>query len=210
MKFRTKLYTSIGSLLLFITIIVVILMNMLEQSTVKMNVVISELNQRIEIASTIKEETAIISGVLNTILKDRGKTINSDLLNAWESSNSNLQVAIDALEKRDTQEKSQELIGKFRILHESYRNLGQQALLERKINPNAELTPAFLTDIERFSSRMAQMAELLHGLQEQGMKNELLRSKDTYNWAVENIYIYLVIGLFIGISFTIWTHRRHA
>ncbi|WP_307195700.1 response regulator [Neobacillus niacini] len=207
MKFRTKLYTSIGSLLLFITIIVVILMNMLEQSTVKMNVVISELNERIEIASTIKEETSLISGVLNTMLRDRGETINLDLLNAWENSNSNLQVAIDALEKRDTQEKSQELIGKFRILHESYRNLGQQALLERKINPNAELTPAFLTDLERFSQRMDQMAELLHGLQEQGMKNELLRSKDTYNWAVENIYIYLVIGLIIGISFTIWIIR---
>ena len=51
---------------------------------------------------------------------------------------------------------------------------------------------------------MIQMAELLHGLQEQGMKNELLRSKDTYNWAVENIYIYLVIGLIIGIGFAIW------
>jgi two-component system, chemotaxis family, sensor kinase CheA len=182
-------------------------MNMLEQSTVKMNVVISELNERIEIASTIKEETSIISGILTTILKDRGQTINSDLLNAWDSSNSNLQVALDALEKRDTQEKSQELIGKLRILHESYRNMGQQALMERKMNPNTELTPAFLTDIERFSSRMAQMAELLHGLQEQGMKNELVRSKDTYNWAVENIYIYLVIGLIIGISFTIWIIR---
>lgn len=204
MRFRTKLYTSIGSLLLFITIIVMILMNMLEESTVKMNVVINDLNERIEIASTIKDETSITSAVLTTILNDRGEAINSDLLNAWENTNSNLQVAIDALEKKDDQEKSQELIGKLKILHESYRNMGQQALMERKINPNAELTPEFLADMELFSQRMAQMAELLHGIQEQGMKNELLRSKDTYNWAVENIYIYLVIGLIIGISFAIW------
>ncbi len=181
-----------------------ILMNMLEQSTVKMNVVINDLNERIEIASTIKEETSTTSSVLNTILKDRGKAINSDLLNVWENSNSNLQMAVESLEKKDTQEKSQELIGKLKILHESYRNMGQQALIERKINPNAELTPAFLADVELFSQRMTQMAELLHGIQEQGMKNELLRSKDTYNWAVENIYIYLVIGLIIGISFAIW------
>lgn len=180
---------------------------MLEQSTVKMNVVISELNERIEIGSTIKEETSIISGVLNTILKDRGQAINSDLLNAWENSNTNLQVAIDALEKRDTQEKSQELIGKLRILHESFRNLGHEALMQKKMDPNTELSPTLLTDIERFNQRMAQMAELLHGLQEQGLKNELLRSKDTYNWAVENIYIYLVIGLIIGIGFTIWIIR---
>jgi two-component system, chemotaxis family, sensor kinase CheA len=204
MRFRTKLYTSIGSLLLFITIIVMILMNMLEQSTVKMNVVINDLNERIEIASTIKDETSITSKVLNTMLNERGEEINSDLLNAWGNSNSNLQVAIDALEKKDTQEKSQELIGKFKILHESYRNMGQQVLMERKINLNAEPTPAFLTEMERFSQRMAQLAELLHGLQEQRMKDELLRSKDTYNWAVENIYIYLVIGLLLGISFAIW------
>ncbi|MFB3167728.1 response regulator [Neobacillus sp. 179-C4.2 HS] len=204
MRFRTKLYTSIGSLLLFITIIVMILMNMLEQSTVKMNVVINELNERIEIASTIKDETSLSSNVLNALLNNREAALNMDLTNAWKNSNSSLQIAIESLEKRDTQEKSQELISKFKSLHESYRNMGEQALMERKINPNAELTSAFLTDMERTSQRMVQMAELLHGIQEQGLKNELLRSKDTYNWAVENIYIYLVVGLIIGISFAIW------
>jgi two-component system, chemotaxis family, sensor kinase CheA len=179
-------------------------MNMLEESTVKMNVVITDLNERIEIASTIKDETSITSYVLNTILNDPGEAINSDLLNAWENSNSNLQMAINALEKKDTQEKSQELLGKLKILHESYRNMGQQALKQRELNPNSELIPASKSDIELYSQRMAQLAELLHGLQEQGIKNELVRSKDTYNWAVENIYIYLVIGLIIGISFAIW------
>lgn len=177
---------------------------MLEQSTVKMNVVIIDLNERIEMASTIKNETLTISKELNTILNDRGEAIHSDSLNAWENSNSNLQIAIKSLEKKDTQEKSQELISKFKILHESYRNMGQQALTERKINPKAELTPTFWTEFELSSQRMVQMAELLYGLQEQGMKNELLRSKDTYNWAVENIYIYLVIGLIFGIGFAIW------
>ncbi|MFL6556522.1 MAG: hypothetical protein ACJ8MO_10435, partial [Bacillus sp. (in: firmicutes)] len=204
MRFRTKLYMSIGSLLLFITIIVMILMNMLEQSTVKMNVVINDLNERIEIASTIKDETSTMTKELNVMLKESGDAIHSDSLNAWGNSNSNLQVAINALEKKDTQEKSQELLSKLKLLHESYRNMGQQALMERKINSKAELTAANRTEFELLSQRMIQMAELLHGLQEQGMKNELLRSKDTYNWAVENIYIYLVIGLMLGIGFAIW------
>ncbi|MEH6957632.1 ATP-binding protein [Neobacillus drentensis] len=204
MRFRTKLYTSIGSLLLFITIIVMILMNMLEQSTVKMNVVINDLNERIEIASTIKEETSTITKELHIMLKERGEAIPSDSLNAWENSNSNLQMAMDSLEKKDTQEKSQELISKLKLLHESYRNMGKQALSERKNNPNAELTATYWTESELLRQRMIQMTELLYGLQEQGMKNELLRSKDTYNWAVENIYIYLVIGLILGIGFAIW------
>ncbi|MFP7296848.1 response regulator [Neobacillus niacini] len=204
MRFRTKLYTSIGSLLLFITIIVVILMNMLEQSTVKMNVVINELNERIEIASKIKDETSSTTKILSTILNDRGESINSDLLNAWESSNSDLQVTIASLEKKDSQEKSQELISKFKILHESFRNMGNQALMEKKINPDVELSPLFWDNFDLTSQRMIQITELLHGLQEQGLKNELVRSKDTYNWAVENIYIYLVIGLIIGIAFAIW------
>ena len=64
MRFRTKLYMSIGSLLLLISISVVILMNMLEQATVNMNVVVNELYERIEMASTIKYETSNIGRVL--------------------------------------------------------------------------------------------------------------------------------------------------
>ena len=52
--------------------------------------------------------------------------------------------------------------------------MGEQALTERKINPNAELTPTFWTEVELFRQRLVQMAELLHGLEEQGMKDELL------------------------------------
>ena len=67
MRYRTKLYTSIGSLILLISISVVILMNMLEQATVNMNVVVNELYERIEMASTIKYETANIGRELRDI-----------------------------------------------------------------------------------------------------------------------------------------------
>nr|WP_263327303.1 response regulator [Neobacillus sp. Marseille-Q6967] len=201
MRFRTKLYSSIGSLLLIIIIIVVILMKMLEQSTVKMNVVINDLNERIEIASMIQYETFRISRELDSMLND---TDDQSGTNAWENSNTNLQVAIESLEKKDSQEKSQELIAKFKTLHESYRNMSQQALIAKKLNGESEIHPTFWQDTELIRQRMAQIAELLHGLQEQELKDELLRSKDTYNWAVENIYIYLAISLLIGISFAIW------
>ncbi|QIZ09255.1 response regulator [Priestia megaterium] len=207
MKFKTKLYTSIGSLLLLFFIIAIILMNMLEQSTVNMNVVVNDLNERIEMASDIKYETSRIGLELTSMLTDRGDDIHLNATNSWEDSHTNLQAAIESLEKMDKQEKSKELIAKFKILQESYKNMGQQALTAKKLNGEMEIPAVFWTDSELIRQRMIQIADLLYGLQEQKMKNELLRSKDTYNMAVTIIYIYLAIALCIGIGFTFWIIR---
>ncbi|MFP5107553.1 response regulator [Neobacillus sp. C211] len=207
MKFKTKLYTSIGSLLLLFFIIAIILMNMLEQSTVNMNVVVNDLNERIEMASDIKYETSRIGLELTSMLTNRGNDIHLNAANSWEDSHTNLQSAIESLEKMDKQEKSKELIAKFKILQESYKNMGQQALTAKKLNGEMEIPAVFWTDSELIRQRMIQIADLLYGLQEQKMKNELLRSKDTYNMAVTIIYIYLAIALCIGIGFTFWIIR---
>lgn len=208
MKFKTKLYVSIGSILLLISIIVVILMNMLEQSTVNMHVVVNELYDRIKMTSNIKYETSNIGRELSEIAA--GQTDEAILapLNAWEESQKNLKMAIEELEKKDKQEKSQELIAKFKTLHESYQGTVQQIITMQKGNQEVEVQPALLSDAVLTRQRMLQIAELLHGLQEQEMKNELLRTRETYNWAVTVIYIYLGISLSIGIGFIIWIIRR--
>ena len=207
MKFKTKLYTSIGSLLLLFFIIAIILMNMLKQTTVNMNVVVNDLNERIEMASEIKYETSRIGLELTSMLIVHGNDIQLDATNSWEESHTNLQSAIDSLEKMDKQEKSKELIAKYRTLQDQYLTMGQQAISTKKLNPAMEIPAVFWTDSELIRQRMNQIADLLYGLQEQKMKDELLRSKDTYNWAVTIIYIYLAIALCIGIVFTIWIIR---
>jgi len=207
MKFKTKLYTSIGSLLLLFFIIAIILMNMLKQTTVNMNVVVNDLNERIEMASEIKYETSRIGLDLTSMLIVHGNDIQLDATNSWEESHTNLQSAIDSLEKMDKQEKSKELIAKYKTLHDQYLTMGQQAISTKKLNPAMEIPAVFWTDSELIRQRMNQIADLLYGLQEQKMKDELLRSKDTYNWAVTIIYIYLAIALCIGIVFTIWIIR---
>lgn len=207
MKFITKLYTSIGALLLMFFIIAVILMNMLERATVNMSVVVNDLNERIELASEIKYETSRIAVQLNGLLNDRGDEIHSIAANSWEESQMKLQDSIESLENMDKQEKSQELIAKFKVLNESFQSMGQQALTARKLNSEMVIPPSFWTDSQLIKDRMIQIADLLYGLQEQQMKNELLRSKDTYNWAVSIIYIYLAIALCIGIIITIWIIR---
>ncbi|MBV7507927.1 response regulator [Bacillus sp. sid0103] len=207
MKFKTKLYTSIGSLLLLFFIIAIILMNMLKQTTVNMNVVVNDLNERIEMASEIKYETSRIGLEITSMLTVHGNDIQLDATNSWEDSHTNLQSAIDSLEKMDKQEKSKELIAKYKTLHDQYLTMGQQAIATKKLNPAMEIPAVFWTDSELIRQRMNQIADLLYGLQEQKMKDELLRSKDTYNWAVTIIYIYLAIALCIGIVFTIWIIR---
>jgi len=76
MKFKTKLYASIGSILILISIIVMILMSMLEQSTVNMHVVVNELSERIKLTSTIKYETANIGREIREITDTQANEIN--------------------------------------------------------------------------------------------------------------------------------------
>lgn len=208
MKFKTKLYASIGSLLLLISIIVVILMNMLEQSTVNMNVVVNELYERTEMASIIKYETLNIGREAREITERHSDEAVQAEVNAWEESHKNIQIAIEELEQKDTQEKSQELIAKYKTLHNTYENLSHQVMTTIKIDSQAEIPPSLWDEAELTRKRMLQIADLLHGLQEQEMKNELLRSRETYNWAVTIIYIYLAIALTIGIGLTIWIIKR--
>lgn len=180
---------------------------MLKQTTVNMNVVINDLNERIEMATEIKYETSRLGLELTSMLTVHGNDIQLNATNSWEKSHTNLQSAIESLEKMDKQEKSKELIAKFITLHDQYLYMGQQALTAKKLNREMEIPADFWTDSELISQRMIQIADLLYGLQEQKMKDELLRSKDTYNWAVTIIYIYLAIALCIGIVFTIWIIR---
>ncbi len=207
MKFKTKLYASIGSLLLLFFVIAVILMNMLEQTTVNMNAVVNELNARIKIASELKYETSAIGIQLSSIVNSKGEEDRTKYSNDWEETQISLQIAIESLEKKDAQEKTQELIAKYKVLYQSYLSMGQQAMTIDKLDGGMNSPATYWSNSELIRQRMIQIADLLYGLQEQEMKNELLRSKDSYNWAVTIIYIYLGIALCIGIGFTMWVIR---
>ncbi|WP_332633552.1 response regulator [Halalkalibacter flavus] len=207
MKFRTKLYASIGSILLLISIVVIILLNMLEKSTVEMHVVVNELNDRINMSSDIMYETANIGRELREITAEQSNENFLTRMNGWEQSNVNLKLSLESLEKHDTQQKSQELIAKFKTLHTSYQDIAQQVLTIQRLDSDNSIEPTLWEEAEVTRQRMLQIGELLHGLQEQELKNELFRSRDTYNWAVKMIYIYLAVGLGFAIAITLWIIR---
>ncbi|MED3563549.1 GAF domain-containing protein, partial [Bacillus xiapuensis] len=207
MKFKTKLYTSIGSLLLLFFIIALVLMNMLEQTIVNLNLVVNDLNERIEMSSDIKFETSRVGLEISSALTDQHQAIYAAAQNDWEDSQTTITESIGALKKRDTDKKAQELMEKFSTLQDSYINMARLALTEKKLNKDFETPDSFWKDSELLRQRMLQIADLLNGLQKQKLKNELIGSKDTYNLAVKVIYAYLAIALIIGIAFTYWIIR---
>lgn len=207
MKFKTKLYSSIGLILLLISFSVVVLMNMLEKSMVNMHVVVNELYTRIDNASNIKYETANMGRAFRGIIDSPSNEDNQIAINAWEESNLKIRQGIELLEGMDTQENSIELMEKYTALHDSYQNIVQQVITMQQTDRTFEIPSTLLNNTKLIQERMLQISSLLIGLQEQEMKNELLRSRDTYNWAVTTIYFYLVITLVLGIGLIIWVIR---
>ncbi len=207
MKFKSKLYASIGLIILLISISVVILMRMLDQSMINMQTVVNDLYARIDIASEVKYETANVGRVVREIMDDPSNEGGTTSVNAWEESNLKMRQGIELLGEMDTQEQSKELMAKYAALHDSYQTIVQQMITMKKIDREVEIQPELMDEVKLTRERMLQISNLLLGLQEQEMKNELLRSRETYNWAVTMIYIYLAVTLSVGIGLILWIIR---
>lgn len=208
MKFKTKLYGSVGAIILLISISVVYLMNLLEQSMVNMHVVVNDLYERIEIATDIQRETDIFTRVGKEMVDGSLVEMESAAINSWESSNLQINQRIELLKDKDKQDISKELLEKYRILLESYQESIQQGITMKSIEGNTEIQQNFFDDLDLTRERMLQVTDLLVGLQKQEMKNELLTSRDTYNTAVSTIYIYLAITIVGGAALIILLIRR--
>ena len=207
MKFKSKLYASIGLIILLISISVVILMRMLDQSMINMQTVVNDLYARIDIASEVKYETANVGRVFREMMDDLSNKGSTTSENAWEESNLKMRQGIESLGEMDTQEQSKELMAKYEALHDTYQTTVQQMITMKKIDRGVEIQPELIDEVKLTRERMLQISNLLLGLQEQEMKNELLRSHETYNWAVTLIYIYLAITLSVGIGLILWIIR---
>ena len=207
MKFKSKLYASIGLIILLISISVVILMRMLDQSMINMQTVVNDLYARIDIASGIKYETANVGRVFREIMDEQSNEGVTKSANAWEESNLKMRHGIESLEEADTQEQSKELMEKYAALHDTYQTVVQQMITMKKVDREVEIQPELVDEVKLTRERMLQISSLLLGLQEQEMKNELLRSRETYNWAVTMIYIYLAVTLSVGIGLILWIIR---
>lgn len=207
MKFKTKLYVGLGSIFALIIILLGILLSMLNQLTVNMNVVVNELSDRVKLTSAIQYETNNMDKELREVASHPPEDIRPKIINDWEQSRLNINKSLASLQEIDKREKSQELIAKFNTLYEAYEGIGQQVITLQKVDPNADLDTLLWGDFKLTQQRMLQLVDLLHTLQEQEMKNELYRTRQTYNLAVQVIYAYAIVGFLIGLGIALWLIR---
>ncbi len=207
MKFTTKLYASIGSILLLFSIAIILLLNMLEQSMVNMHVVVNQLYDRTDTASNIKYETANVGRLFREIMDEPQNESATPTVNAWEESNLKIRQEIESLKEKDSQETTHELIEKYIALHDSYQNKVQQVITMQKLDHEAKIPLSLVDNVKLTRERMLQLSDILLGLQEQAMKNELLRSQESYNSAVSSIYWLLIFSLAFGVGVIIWVLR---
>ena len=148
MKFKSKLYASIGLIILLISISVVILMRMLDQSMINMQTVVNDLYARIDIASEVKYETANVGRIVREIMDDQSNEGDTTSINAWEESNLKMRQGIELLGEMDTQEQSKELMEKYAALHDSYQTIVQQMITMKKIDGEAENQNELLDEVK--------------------------------------------------------------
>lgn len=199
MKFATKLYTGLGAILVLALILLILLMNVLNQQTVKMNLVVKELSERVRMASTIQYEMLNLDRELKELTSNPPEDLTQAINNDIEQSKLNIRMAVESLEKADTREKSQELIQKFKTLYDIHNYMSQEIITLQKSGKNAELEKLLWYDMKQNQERIRQIAGLLYNLQDQVMKDELYRSRDTHNLAVKITYTYVTIALFVGL-----------
>ena len=173
MKFKSKLYASIGLIILLISISVVILMRLLDQSMINMQTVVNDLYARIDIASEIKYETSNVGRVFREIVDEQSNEGVTTSINDWEESNLKMRHGIELLGEMDTQEQSIELMEKYAALHDSYQTIVLQMITMKKLDSKVEIQPELIDEVKLTRERMLQISNLLLGLQEQEMKNEL-------------------------------------
>lgn len=203
MKFKTKLLVGLGSILVIMTVLVVILLNLINQLTVNMSVVVGGLSERMQMASTIQYEINSMGRQLREMAGNPPEDVVPQIINDWEKSRVNVKASIESLKEEDNRKKSQELMTKLETLYNTYENLGQQVITGYQLDRNENFDTVLWGEARQTRQRMQQIMDLLFTLQEQKLKDELYRTRASYYDVVKIIYIFVVGGLLIGLGIII-------
>lgn len=207
MKFRTKLYLGLSSFFALIILLSALLMTMFNQITLNMNVVVKELSERVKMMSTMKYDVINMDRELKDLVSNPPDELLTKFANEIEQSRLRVNKGIEFCEKMDTGEHSQDLILRFKTLYETYDAMEQQIITLKRVDKQAEYEKLLWYDAKQLRERMLQTLDLLQTIQEQNMKDELYRTRQTYNFAVKMVYTYVIIGLLIGIGLSVWLIR---
>jgi two-component system chemotaxis sensor kinase CheA len=208
MKFRTKLYLGFAFVLLIIILTLYILMNMFNQLDREIRGVVQERYEIVKLTNNIQYELNNVSGEARGLLANPPAEIIPVLVKNKEQAFLNAQLAMESLEKLDTNKESQELILKLRTLSETYYKLLDKSYEFRNAGKEAEANRLLWGESRQAGIQMAQVVNELKRTQEQAMKNELEHADKTYNLIIKMIYVYAIASLAIGSVITLWVIRE--
>ncbi|WP_160723675.1 response regulator [Bacillus sp. USDA818B3_A] len=204
MKFRTKLYGGLVLMLLFNIIFLVVLMKMINQQTVVMTTLVSNLDERKLMASKLEFEISNMGRELNEIASSPIDQVLPQVVNEWEKSRLTIRSSLETLGKMDNRQETQDLIDKFNTIYKTYEEVGNQMIILQKTDRNANFDKLIWGDAKRDRVRLEQISDLLYTLQEQEKKDQLLRTRQTYNLELKMIYAFVGIGFLIGLIVAVW------
>ncbi len=205
MKFKTKLYFGLGFNLILFFIFLVILIRMVNQQTINMNQVITDLDERKKFTTTIQTEISNMGREISEISSVSIKDVLPQTLNEWEKSRLTIHSSIETLEKLDNRKETQELLSKFNTLFKAYEDIGEQIIFIQKNNKNESLDKNLLDNSKYNRERLKQITDLLFTLQEQEMKDQLSRTHEDYHFALNVIYGYAFFSLLFMVGSALWS-----
>lgn len=204
MKFKTKLYSGLILILVLLTVFLIILLRMDNQETIKTNEIVSALSERKSLTATLQYEIANMGREISEIASPPSKDTLSKAINEWEQSRLAVDSSIEELNKLDNDKETQGLIAKLYTFYKPYEDTGEQIIFYQKTKQN--INAQILLNGEALQNReqMQQIANSLLTLQDQAMKDQLLRTRQTYSAAQNFIYGYLIISLFVVIGIALF------
>lgn len=207
MKFKTRLYVGFGLIIVLCIILVSMMMSMLNQLNHNLNRVVQERYEKVRLVNIIYQE-------LNSISRDsRGLLANppSELLPIFEANitqnNASLKQALDDLRGLENEGKTRELIQKLRGFGDIYQNNQYEIEVLREAGKEEEANRLYWYESREIRERMFELIDKLKKTEEQAMMDELDQSRIGYELAVKMTYIYVVLGVLMGIGVTIWVVR---
>lgn len=207
MKFKTRIYLGFCCSFVLFILIQLILMIMLYQLNHNMKYLVKEY-EMLKLANTIQNELNIFSRESRGILANPPSELKIKFKDTRDKALLNANVAIETLQQLDTREESQELIRKFKNLSQILSDMESQSDELIKAGMTQEVTQLFWYDSRRTREQMVEVVDKLQMIQEKAMDGQLKQYSSTYNLSFKLIYVYVILGFFIGMGVTFWIIRN--
>lgn len=180
---------------------------MLNQIHQNMDHVVTGRYEMVKLANTIQDNLNIISREARGLLANPPAELRQQLIENKNKAFLDANLALESLEKLDKSEESRKLVLKLKVLSESYARQEGMSNAIGGIGRGEEANRIVWYDVRQVREQMFQVIDELRKIEEQAMDQELNRAGETYHLAIKMIYIYVTVGLLIGIGIIIWVIR---